>query len=86
MKNKNYIKSKQELAENLRLIRSWKGLSQEEIAKVLNVDRSTYAYYELGKTEPDLLALIKLCKFYEIEPTDLITLDGMEKIKNKMKN
>ena len=83
---KSYIKSKQELAENLRLIRPWKGLSQELIAKVLKVDRSTYAYYELGKTEPDILALIKLCEFYEIEITDLIIKDDMERIKNKMNN
>ena len=83
---KKYIKTKKELAENLKLIRRWNGLNQEQVAKVLNVERSTYAYYELGKTEPDIQAIIQLCKLYEIEVIDLITRDGMKKLKNKMKD
>ena len=82
---KKYIKNKKELAENLKLIRYWKGLSQAQIAKVLNLDRSTYSYYELGKTEPDIQAIIQLCELYEIEITDLITRDGMKKLENKMR-
>lgn len=82
----NYITVKQEIAENLKLIRSWKGLSQRQIAQVLNVERSTYAYYELGKTEPTTPLLLKLCDFYKIELTDLTTHNGMERIRNKMED
>lgn len=77
MPNK-YIQSKTELAENMRFIRECSGFTQQEIAEQLSVDRSTYAYYEAGKTEPSLQNLLKLCEFYNLEITDLITKGGVQ--------
>ena len=48
----NYVQSKEELGKNLRLKRERRGWTQQEGAAKLYVDRSTYAYYETGKTEP----------------------------------
>ncbi|MBQ8027327.1 MAG: helix-turn-helix transcriptional regulator, partial [Clostridia bacterium] len=39
-------------AENLKKFRKLAGLRQDDIAKVIGLDRSAYAYYETGKTEP----------------------------------
>jgi len=76
MKQFKYIQSQKELAENIKLIRFRKGISQQKIATWLNVERSTYAYYETGKTQPDWQTLIKICEFYNIDLTDLLTKDG----------
>ena len=73
---RNYVKNNKELAEHLRFIRKCRGFSQSVVAEKLNVDHSTYSYYELGKTKPDIQAIINLCEFYGIEINDLITKEG----------
>jgi len=42
------------LKDKLKEYRLLCGYSQQQIADVLNIHRSTYSYYELGKTEPSL--------------------------------
>ena len=41
------------LSRTLKKLRKNCGYTQKEVAKELGVDRSTYAYYETGKTTPD---------------------------------
>lgn len=50
------------LAERLRGFRLRAGFSQQNIADVLNVSRSTYTYYETGKTTPDPATLNRIAK------------------------
>ena len=38
------------LNERLRSLRLSMGLTQMQVAEALNIDRSTYTYYETGKT------------------------------------
>ena len=64
---KKYVHTSKELGENLRLIRERHDLKQKAIAKILSLDRSTYAYYETGKTLPTVLYLIKLSETLEID-------------------
>lgn len=52
------------LRENLRRFRVKKGCSQEEIARLLGVNRATYTYYETGKTTPSVVDLYWLARFY----------------------
>ena len=42
------------------------GLTQEEIANIIHIERSTYAYYEIGKTAPSYKVIECLCKLYEV--------------------
>ncbi len=49
--------------------------SQQEMADMLNISRSTYTYYETGKSEPGQEKLKKLC---EILTVDFNTLLGYE--------
>ena len=53
------------LCERLKEKRKRANLTQEKVAQILGISRSTYAYYETGKNEPDLKALIKLADLYE---------------------
>lgn len=52
--------------EILRILRISRHLSQEKIAKYLNIHRSTYTYYEIGKTNPSIDTLIRISKLYNV--------------------
>ena len=52
------------------------GLTQQQVADRLKIERSTYTYYETGKTKPDIHTLIKIAKVYNISYTKL--LEGIE--------
>lgn len=54
------------LGATLRQLRRMNGLTQNTVAKALGIDRSTYAYYELGKTRPDYETLIKISNLYDV--------------------
>ena len=58
--------------ERLRELRIKSGYTQSQIAKILNIDRSTYSYYEIGKTMPDLSALVTLAKIFNISLNELL--------------
>ena len=52
------------------------GLTQQQVADRLKIERSTYTYYETGKTKPDIGTLIKIAKVFNINYTQL--LQGVE--------
>lgn len=56
----------------LRTLRTKCGLTQLQVADALHLDRSTYAYYERGTTEPDLKGLKKLSAVFNVDPTFLL--------------
>ena len=62
--------------ERLRELRVKSGYTQVQIAKILNIDRSTYSYYEIGKTTPDISVLITLSKVFNIPINDMLADEG----------
>ncbi|MGN0498649.1 MAG: helix-turn-helix domain-containing protein [Acutalibacteraceae bacterium] len=52
------------LAHNLRTVRRILEISQSEMAEKLDIDRSTYSYYETGKSEPPFYRLKKIIDFF----------------------
>lgn len=52
--------------DNLRLLRTEKGLKQKDIAEFLGVNRTTYVKYETGASEPDNATLIRLSDFFNV--------------------
>lgn len=80
----NYVKNKEELAENMKFIRKCRELSQQKVADKLGVDRSTYAYYETATNEPSFITAIKLVEIFEIQPIDLGTVTGAINARMKM--
>lgn len=79
-----YITEKSELAENIKKIRESFGLTQDEVSKILNLERSTFAYYETGKTKPDIFTLMRLAEYLQIPFESFYTKDGGSKQLNKM--
>lgn len=54
---------KTDILTELRLERN---LTQEDVANILGVARSTYAMYEQGNREMDYASLVKLADFYKV--------------------
>jgi len=60
----------------LALLRASHGMSQEQVANVLSVSRSTYSYYESGKCAPSLDTLRALIRLLcPNSPSFLLLLD-----------
>ncbi len=62
-------------SENLKRLRKSCGFKQEDVAKVLGIDRSAYSYYEGGKTQPSITNLIKIAHMFKVDVDELIGND-----------
>lgn len=62
----------EKIGEKIRILRTKFGLTQKEVADALEIERSTYTYYELGKTTPSWNAIKKLAQIFQIAPYDLL--------------
>lgn len=60
------------LIENLKHYRTLKGLSQRELANMMNVDRSTIAHWENGDRTPSFSDLGKLAKCLDTDAATLL--------------
>lgn len=53
------------MKNNLEQLRKQKGLSQEELAKIMEVSRQTIISLEKGKFNPSISLAFKLSRFFE---------------------
>lgn len=60
------------LGENLKRIRTKKGITQIEIAKDLGADRSFVSNIENGKTNPTLSTIANLAKALDVPVNELL--------------
>lgn len=61
------------VGEKLLDLRKKKGLSQEEIASLLNVSRQTISKWETDQTTPDFDKIVPICNLYGISANYLLT-------------
>ena len=61
------------ISDKIRKLREERKFTQQQIADSLNIDRSTYAYYELGKTKPDVYTVMKLSKIFNVSYADILS-------------
>lgn len=54
------------------------GLTQEQIALALNMTRSAYSNYELGRSVPTMETFISLAKLLDVAPGDLLPMETVE--------
>ena len=59
-----------ELSDRLKERRLALGLTQQQVAKKIGVDTTTYAHYESGRRTPDINRLRMLCVLFEISVED----------------
>ncbi len=57
---------KTNLSYNLRVLRDSHNLTQQEVADVVNITRSAYAFYELGTHSPSIDTVNTLAKMYNV--------------------
>ena len=50
----------------MKLLREQHNLNQTEVAKVLNISRQAYNFYENEKRDPDTSMLIRIADFYNV--------------------
>ena len=63
------------LASNLRFLRKQKGITQNDLADQLDVQRTMISAYEDGRSEPKLATLQKICSLLEVGMEELIEHD-----------
>lgn len=71
------------LPDTLRAIRNMRGMTQQQVAEKLGVDRSTYTYYETGKSNVDVNTLLRLASIFNASYKDL--LEGNAKASDSLK-
>lgn len=59
--------------DRLKKLRESKKISQQQLAEKLNINRSTYARYELNQTQPDYETLQKIANFYGVSTDYILT-------------
>ena len=64
------------IGQTIRDLRKEKGLSQEELAKLLFLSQDTISLWERGKSLPDIVAVLKLTKIFNVTSDYLL---GIEK-------
>ena len=62
------------LNDALAELRTMFDITQRELAAVLEIDRSTYTSYEVGRSKPDFVTVSKLARFYNISLDDIVLL------------
>lgn len=67
------------LGNNLKLLRKRKKRSQEDVAQVIGVKRTSYTCYEIGSSEPTLDNLIQLSNYFRIG-IDRLVRENLSKI------
>ena len=62
----------EKLGKNLKRIRTAKGISQGEISRILEVDKSFVSNIENGKTKPTLATIAKIAKAVGVSVGELM--------------
>ena len=58
----------------IRDLRNDRGLTQEDVAKLLHISQNTYSQYEIGTTRYPLDAVVTLAEFYGVSVDYLVEL------------
>ena len=74
-----------DIGENIRKIRTEKGLTQDELAELLCVTRQTVSSWETGRSEPSIDMISELSKAFGVGLDELIPLSAYEKGKTRYK-
>lgn len=79
---------------NLEELRVNSGLTQKELAKLLNITNKAYWSYESGRTEPNIETLIKIADYFDVsldylcgrQNKNLLFIDSLTQQKKELIN
>lgn len=64
--------------KKLKELRKEKGLTQEALAHIFNVSKTTICQYETIKQEPDLTLLVKISRYFGVTTDYLLGIESDE--------
>jgi len=70
------------ICKNLKQIRKARGYTQEQVAAAIGIDRSSYAYYESGRSMPAFSTMDKIAKALNMSYTQLFASVDTDKIQS----
>ena len=90
---KKHMKKKKEtewlarsfFGENLKLLRTDKGMTQKDVAEKMTIAVSTYANWEQGRRDPSIEDIVNLAGVLEVDFNELFNYDFDRMIKFEMK-
>ena len=69
------MSSMENVGEKVKALRISEHMTQQQVADMLQIDRSNYSKYELGKLEFGYEMLIKLAKLFDVTTDYLLGLE-----------
>ena len=54
------------IGEKIALLRTAKGISQEDLANIIGVSRQTISKWEMNQAQPSIDKLIQVCSYFQI--------------------
>jgi DNA-binding XRE family transcriptional regulator len=81
VKNPQGVKA---FGKHLRVLRETQGLSQQELADIANVEKSTIKRIELATYSPTLDILISVCRALKLKMRDLMDDDSITELDDGM--
>ena len=70
------IDMKTKIAENIKFYRKQLGLTQEQLANMLQGKKSLISNYETGYSTPDIYTLCKLAEIFDITLDELVEYEN----------
>lgn len=64
------------IGQRLKYLRKKADKTQQEVAKSLNIQQTTYSYYENDKRTPDVETIAKFCKIYDTSADFILGLSN----------
>ena len=66
------VENMNKFAQRLKELRLEKGMTQQQVASLLNIKQQSYTRYEYGTGEPSLQTLIKLADIFAVSTDYLL--------------
>jgi len=66
------------MTNKLKVLRAIKNISQEELAKMIQVSRQTINAMEKGKYVPSTILALKLSRFFDVPVTEIFQLEEID--------
>ena len=63
-----------QIGQNLKQARKDKGMTQKQVAEILNMTQQQYSRFENGVFELNYYQIIFLCELYDISPSELFSV------------
>ena len=76
----NILEAQEIISQEIKKIRKNLGYTQQQIADLLGVDRSTYTCYETGRIKPDIKTIMSLSRVFGVDYTEILESENESRL------